>query len=76
VNRSSQFALSQLSLAGPANSSFYASRLNTFLAADANSIVGQLSSRHVGFHASAEAEQIRAWECEIVLLRAAIVEMG
>jgi hypothetical protein len=76
VNRSSQFALSQLSLAGPVNSSFYASRFNTFLTADANSIVGQLSSRHVGFHASAEADQIRAWECEIVLLRAAIVEMG
>lgn len=30
---------------------------------------GQLSSRHVVLHASAEAEQIRAWEREIEILK-------
>jgi len=32
-------------------------------------IVGRLASRQVAFHSSAEAEQIRAWEAEIVILR-------
>jgi hypothetical protein len=44
--------------------------------ADASAIIGQLSSRHVAFYAAAEAEQIRAWEREIELLRTALAEVG
>jgi hypothetical protein len=47
-----------------------------FIAADRNAIVGQLSSRHVAFHAAAEAEQVRAWEHENELLRGAFAEVG
>lgn len=56
--------------------SFYAAAAHEFLAADPTAIVGQLSSRHVAFHASAEAEQIRAWEREITLLRSAFTDLG
>ena len=56
--------------------SFFASTVADFLVADRHAVIGQLSSRHVAFHASAEAEQIRAWEREIELLRAAFVEIG
>lgn len=52
--------------------SFYASRVDAFLAADAEAIIGRLSSRHVAFHASAEAEQVRAWEREVTILRDAL----
>ncbi len=56
--------------------SFFASTIATFMGSDPQAILGQLSSRHVAFHASAEAEQLRAWEREIVLLRAAFTEVG
>ena len=56
--------------------SFYSASLAQFLAADPKAIIGQLSSKHVAFHAAAEAEQIRAWEREIELLRAALAEVG
>ena len=56
--------------------SFYAASVDEFNAADPRAIVGQLSSRHVAFHAAAEAEQIRAWEREIEFLRAALAEVG
>ena len=51
---------------------FYSATVAEFLRADANAIVGQLSSRQVAFHQSAEAEQIRAWEREIEILRSAL----
>ena len=56
--------------------SFYAASVREFIAADPKAIVGQLSSRHVAFHAAAEAEQMRAWEREIELLRGAFAEVG
>ena len=56
--------------------SFYAASVREFIAADRNAIVGQLSSRHVAFHAAAEAEQVRAWEHENELLRGAFAEVG
>ena len=55
--------------------SFHSASVTGFLGADAKAIVGQLSSRHVAFHAAAEAEQIRAWEREIELLRDAFGEV-
>ncbi len=58
-----------------AGRSFYAASVATFLTTDSATIVGQLSSRHVAFHASAEAEQIRAWEREIQLLRTALATL-
>ena len=51
---------------------FYAAESSEFLRADSTSIVGQLAQRHVGFHASAEAEQIRAWAREIEILKSAL----
>ncbi len=56
--------------------SFYSSSVPQYLAADPKAIIGQLSNRHVSFHAAAEAEQIRAWEREIELLRNALAETG
>ena len=56
--------------------SFFSASTAQFLAADAKAIIGQLSSKHVSFHAAADAEQIRAWEREIELLRAAFGEIG
>ncbi len=53
----------------PASRAFFANSVGDFLIADPTAIVGQLSSRHVAFHASAEAEQIRAWEREIEILK-------
>lgn len=61
---------------GRAQRAFYAAGVPDFLATNPATIVGQLSSRHVAFHASAEAEQIRAWEREIELLREALVALG
>ncbi len=60
----------------PAKRSFYSTSVGHFLAEEFDAIVGRLSSRPVAFHAAAEAEQIRAWECEIELLRIAFVEVG
>lgn len=48
---------------------FYSATVAEFLVTDTNAIVGQLSSRQVAFHQSAEAEQIRAWEREVEILR-------
>ena len=55
---------------------FYSASVAEFLAADPNAIVGQLSSRQVAFHQSAEAEQIRAWEREIEILRVALTNLA
>ena len=55
--------------------SFYSAIVRQFLNENPAAIVGRLSSRHVAFHAAAEAKQIRAWEREIELLRAAFEEM-
>jgi hypothetical protein len=63
-------------VAGRQSRSFFASTVAEFLTADPQAILGQLSSRHVAFHASAEAEQLRAWEREIILLRTALNEVG
>lgn len=41
--------------------SFYAAPVDEFLSADVEAVVGRLPSRHVAVHASAEAEQVRAW---------------
>jgi len=60
----------------PAKRSFYSAAVGQFLKDEPSAIVGQLSSRHVAFHAAAEAEQIRAWEREIELLRTAFAEAG
>lgn len=54
---------------GPAGRAFFSSPVTAFLVADTASVVGQLSIRHVAFHASAEAEQVRAWEREVEILR-------
>ncbi len=60
----------ELSSARPLSSrAFYSASVAEFLLADANAIIGQLSSRQVAFHQSAEAEQIRAWEREVEILR-------
>lgn len=56
--------------------SFYAARIADFLPASPEAIVGQLSSRQVAFFAAAEAEQVRAWEREIKLLKRAFTELG
>ncbi len=64
----------ELTLAG--GRSFYSATVSDFLTEDVNAIVGRLSSRHVAFHASAEATQIRAWEKEIAILRTALRELG
>jgi hypothetical protein len=56
--------------------SFFSASIAQFLEADPKAIVGQLSSKHVSFHAAAEAEQIRAWEREIEILRSAFAEIG
>lgn len=56
----------------PASRAFYSNTVTAFLGSDPSSVVGQLSSRHVAFHASAEADQIRAWEREIEILTEAL----
>lgn len=56
--------------------SFYASRVADFQVANPDAIIGQLASRHIAFHASAEAEQMRAWAREIILLKTALAEVG
>lgn len=60
----------------PANRSFYSVSVREFLEEETAAIVGRLASRHVSFHAAAEAEQIRAWEREIEILRDAFAEVG
>jgi hypothetical protein len=57
----------------PASRAFFSSPVTAFLTADPAAVVGQLSSRHVAFHASAEAEQVRAWEREVEILKGALV---
>jgi hypothetical protein len=55
---------------------FYAASVREFLLTSPNSVIGVLSRRHVGFHRNAEAEQVRAWEREIEILRQAFAEVG
>lgn len=62
--------------ANPIGRSFYTAPVHQFLAADPNTVVGQLSSRHVTFHQSAEAEQIKAWAREIEILKAVFTALG
>jgi hypothetical protein len=59
-----------------AKGSFYRALVGDFLVADPSTIIGQLSSRHVAYHASAEREQVRAWEAEIALLKASLAGCG
>ncbi len=56
--------------------SFYSATVVDFLSDNPSAIVGQLASRHVAFHAAAEAEQLRAWERQIELLRTALIAVG
>jgi hypothetical protein len=53
----------------PNTRSFYSGTVERFLSDSIDEIIGKLSSRHVAYHAAAEAEQIRAWEAEIDLLK-------
>ncbi len=59
-----------------AGRSFYAAAVQDFLAASDDAILGQLSRKHVRSHASAEADQIRAWQREIEILRLAFETIG
>lgn len=68
--------MNQIPIAQPTSRSFFAAPVAQFLAAPDAVVIGQLASRHVAFHASAEAEQIRAWEQELILLRRALTEVG
>lgn len=52
--------------------SFYANGVDAFMTADPAAVVGQLSTRHVAFHATAEAEQVRAWGREIEILKTSL----
>jgi hypothetical protein len=61
---------------GSRGRSFYSATIEGFLRADTSAIVGQLASRHVGVHASAEGEQVRAWTREIELLREVFGGLG
>lgn len=56
--------------------SFYSDEVAGFLRTTTDTIVGRLSTRHVAFHASAEAEQVRAWEREIEILKMSLREVG
>lgn len=53
----------------PSGQAFFSSSVAAFMTVDPASVIGELSSRHVAFHASAEAEQIRAWEREVDILK-------
>lgn len=55
---------------------FYSATVADFLDAPAELIVGRLTSAHVAFHASAEADQVRAWSGEIQLLKSALRDLG
>jgi hypothetical protein len=55
---------------------FYASSCGAFLAAEEQSILGHLSGQHVRLHASAEAEQIRAWTREVEVLKSTLRQIG
>lgn len=55
---------------------FWRGSSQVLLDADPQAVIGQLARRHVTFHAAAEAEQIRAWEREIELLREALTTVG
>lgn len=56
--------------------SFYAAAVSEFRITDDDAIIGRLSSRHVAFHAAAEAEQLRAWEREIEILKECFAKLG
>lgn len=56
--------------------SFYAAPVSAFRITDDDNILGRLSSRHVALHASAEAEQIRAWAREIEILKESFAKLG
>ncbi|MFD1883547.1 DNA/RNA helicase domain-containing protein [Paracoccus pacificus] len=56
--------------------SFYAAPVSEFRITDDDAIIGRLSSRHVAFHAAAEAEQLRAWKREIEILKESFAKLG
>ncbi|SET99619.1 Integrase core domain-containing protein [Paracoccus homiensis] len=56
--------------------SFYAAPISEFRITEDDAIIGRLSSRHVAFHAAAEAEQLRAWEREIEILKESFAKLG
>ncbi len=56
--------------------SFYAAPVSEFRVTDDDAIIGRLSSRHVAFHAAAEAEQVRAWAREIEILKETFAKLG
>jgi hypothetical protein len=56
--------------------SFYAAPVSEFRITDDDAIIGRLSSRHLAFHAAAEAEQLRAWAREIEILKETFAKLG
>lgn len=56
--------------------SFYAAPVSEFRITDDDAIIGRLSSRHVAFHAAAEAEQLRAWQRVIEILKESFAKPG
>lgn len=72
----SALKVSPLSASVGSGRSFYSAKVNEFLQTSSDAVIGRLSSRHVAFHASAEAEQVRAWASEIELLKLAFTEVG
>lgn len=55
---------------------FWHGSARALLDANPKAVIGQLASRHVRSHAAAEAEQVRAWEREIDILRLALAAGG
>lgn len=60
----------------PGPRAFWHGSALALLEADPQAVVGQLASRHVRSHSAAEAEQVRAWEREIEILRLALAACG
>lgn len=56
--------------------SFYAAPVSEYRATDDDANIGRLSSRHVAFHAAAEAEQLRAWQREIEIFKESFAKRG
>lgn len=71
VERANLLPQAPLSVGAQGGRSFYSATVPTFLDDDPHAIIGRLSSGHANFHATADAEQIRAWGREIDLLKQA-----
>jgi len=61
---------------GGTTRSFYASNVDAFLDISGNQIVGQLATRVGLEHAGNEAEQIRAWQKQIAILKSVLADVG